>query len=205
MKTVTLLSQVDSSKCTGCRTCERVCPVLAIKVVQRKAVVEAEHCRGCANCEQRCPVNAVTMIKRKTPLEVGVNVNSVNYDAIKKLCRQAKLNPEQTICYCVGVRAEEAAAAILKGAKTPEEVSLATGVRTGCSIECIQPVLRLLEAAGHELRPVEGGWQWYGRTVTAWDLPEAVKRKYAARGFYFEEDRKVLDEIVAGDQKGGKR
>jgi ferredoxin len=205
MKTVTLLSQVDNNKCIGCRTCERVCPVLAIKVVNRKAVVEAERCRACANCEQRCPVNAVTMVKRETPLEVGVDVNSVNYDDIKKLCRKAKLNPEQTICYCVGVRAEEVAAAILKGAKTPEEVSLTTGARTGCSVECIQPILRLLEAAGHALKPVEGGWQWYGRTVTAWDLPEAVKQKYSARGFYFEEDRKVLDEIVEDERTEGEK
>lgn len=71
MKLVTLLSQVDENKCTGCRTCERVCPVLAIKVVDRKAVVNAERCRGCANCEQRCPIYAVKMVKRENPIQVG--------------------------------------------------------------------------------------------------------------------------------------
>ncbi len=203
MKLVTLLAQVDTDKCKGCRTCERVCPVLAIKVVDRKAVVDPERCRGCANCEQRCPDYAVTMIKREKPLQVGVDVHEVNYDEVVALCAKAKLHPEQRICYCVGTRADEVAAAIIKGARTPEEVSLVTGARTGCTIECIQPILRLLEAAGCELKPPEGGWQWYGRTATAWDLPEAVKQKYSSRGFYFEEDRAVLDKLVEEGIKGG--
>ncbi|MEY7999233.1 4Fe-4S binding protein [Clostridium sp. Mt-5] len=202
MKKVTLLPYVDNDKCKACRTCEKVCPVLAIKVKNRQAVVDADRCRGCANCEQRCPFDAITMIKRDKPLEIGVDVNSVNYDDIIDLCVKAHLHPEQTLCYCVGVRAEEVAAAILKGAKTPEEVSLETGIRTGCTIECIQPILRLLDAAGCELNPVEGGWQWYGKTATAWDLPEEVKKKYSSRGFYFEEDREVLDKIIDGCKKG---
>jgi bacterioferritin-associated ferredoxin/ferredoxin len=179
-----------------------VCPVLAIKVKQRKAVVDADRCRGCANCEQRCPFNAITMTKRDKAFEVGVDVKSVDYKDIIDLCVKAHLHPEQTICYCVGVRAEEVAAAILKGAKTPEEISLETGIRTGCTIECIQPILRLLDAAGYKLEPVEGGWQWYGKTATAWDLSKEVKEKYSSRGFYFEEDRKVLDKIIDGCKKG---
>lgn len=204
MKLVTLLAQVEEDKCKGCRTCERVCPVLAIKVVNRKAVIDAERCRGCANCEQRCPDYAVTMVKRDKPLVVGIDVGEVDYKEITALCAKAKLHPEQHICYCVGTRAEEVAAAIIKGARTPEEVSLLTGARTGCTIECIQPILRLLEAAGCALEPPQGGWQWYGRTATAWDLPEAVKEKYASRGFYFEEDRALLDKLVEEGKKGGK-
>ena len=82
------------------------------------------------------------------------------------------------------------AAAILDGADTPEEISSRTGIRTGCTIECIQPILRLLEAAGIQPKPNPDGWQWYGETVTAWTMPEKVKQKYASRGFYFDEDRK---------------
>ena len=33
-------------------------------------------------------------------------------------------------------------------------------------------------------------------TVTAWDMPEEVKEKYNSRGFYFDEDRELLDRIV---------
>jgi hypothetical protein len=32
-------------------------------------------------------------------------------------------------------------------------------------------------------------------------MPEAVKAKYNSRGFYFDEDRKLLDEVAA--KKGG--
>jgi len=143
------------------------------------------------------------MVKREKPLHIGVSTDEVDYDEIIDLCAKAKLHPEQHVCYCVGTRAEEVAAAIIKGARTPEDVSLMTGVRTGCTIECIQPILRLLEAAGCELTPPKGGWQWYGRTVTAWDLPESVKQKYAFRGFYFDEDKEVLDELIEKGKKGG--
>lgn len=196
MKTVTIVAQVQPDICTGCKTCEKVCPVLAIKVVDKKAVVDRDKCRGCANCEQRCPSYAVKMIKRDVPLEIGVDVSKFDPAEIRALCEKANLNPEQVLCYCVGVRAEEVAAAILSGAKTPEEVSSMTGIRTGCTIECIQPLLRLIKAAGLELVPVKGGWQWYGTTITAWELPEEVKQKYSSRGFYFDEDKKLLDRVV---------
>ncbi|MGD9570193.1 MAG: 4Fe-4S binding protein [Sedimentibacter sp.] len=196
MKKVTLLAEVQKDICTGCKTCQKVCPVLAIKVVDKKAVVDADACRGCANCEQRCPFYAVKMVKREIPLEIGVDVSKFDKDEIRELCEKAHLNPEQVLCYCVGVRAEEVAASLLSGAKTPEEVSSMTGIRTGCTIECIQPLLRMVEAAGNELVPNSGGWQWYGTTPTAWSISDDVKEKYSSRGFYFDEDRELLDKIV---------
>ncbi|GAW91024.1 4Fe-4S binding protein [Calderihabitans maritimus] len=197
MKVVNLLAQVDAEKCIGCKTCERVCPVLAVKIVDRVAVVDEERCRGCAACEQRCPQYAVTMVKRAEPLVVKVDLEGLDYKEIASLCRKANFNPEQIICYCTATRAEEVAAAILRGAKTPEEISLVTGVRTGCKVECIQPVLRLLRAAGINPEPPAKGWQWYGITVTAWEVPAEVKEKHGKRGFYFDEDIKVLDQVVA--------
>lgn len=202
MKEVNLLAVVDAEKCRGCKTCEKVCPVLAIKVENRKAIVDVDRCRGCAACEQRCPDYAVIMVKRDEPILVQVDVEAVDYSQIEELCRRAKLNPEQIICYCTATRAEEVAAAILQGAKSPEEVSFLTGARTGCKVECIQPILRLLEAAGIKPEPPKDGWQWYGRTVTVWEIPEEAKRKYASRGFYFEEDIKLLDRVVAAPVQG---
>lgn len=202
MKIVNLLAVVDPDKCRACKTCERVCPVLAIRVVDKKAVVDAERCRGCAACEQRCPEYAIVMEKREHPVVVGVDVAAVAYAQIEDLCRRARLHPEQIICYCTATRAEEAAAAILQGARSPEEVSLLTGARTGCKVECIQPVLRLLEAADARPKPPKGGWQWYGRTPTVWEIPEEVKQKYASRGFYFEEDIQLLNRVVAAPLQG---
>ena len=196
MKEVTLLSKVNPDICVGCRICEKVCPVNAIQIVDRKAVVDEDLCRGCANCADRCPQYAVKMTKREKPFTVGVDISKSDPEKIKEICLKAHINPEQTLCYCVGVRAEEVAAAILQGAKTPEEISLRTGIRTGCSIECIESLLRIAEAGGLELHRDENKWQWYGKTVTAWDISEKVKEKYGSRGFYFEEDKKLLDEIA---------
>ena len=196
MKRVTLKAVVDQDLCIGCKVCEKVCPVYAISVTDRKAHSDADKCMACANCSDRCPRYAIKMVEREEPFEVGVDVSKFDYEKIRALCEKAHLNPEQVVCYCVGTRAEEIAAALLAGATTPEEVSAMTGARTGCTIECIQPVLRLIQAAGNELHPNPDGWQWYGVTVTAWDIPEEVKEKYNSRGFYFDEDRELLDKIV---------
>ncbi len=203
MKKVTLLAKVNTDLCIGCKICEKVCPVLAIKVIDRKAMVNDETCRGCSNCVDRCPQYAIKMDKREVPFEVGLDVCKFDQEKIKELCLKAHLNPEQVLCYCVGTRAEEVAAAIISGAKTPEEISLLTGIRTGCTIECIQPLLRIIKAAGIELKPVVAGWQWYGTTVTAWDLPDSVKEKYNSRGFYFNEDRELLDVVVHTETGNG--
>ncbi len=195
MKLITLVAKIDIEKCTGCRTCEKVCPTIAIKIVNKKAVVDETLCRGCGNCNQRCPADAVSMEKLAEPYRVGVSIDDLPYNKIDELCQRASLNPEQIICYCTMTRAEEVAAAILKGAKSPEEISQQTGVRTGCKVECIQPVLRLLDAYGIKPVPPEGGYQWYGITPTIWDIPSEVKDKYNARGFYFEEDIRLLNEV----------
>lgn len=201
MKRVTLYAKVDPDICRGCGICEKVCPVKCIRVVDRKAYADPEKCMACANCADRCPFYAIQMIEREDPFEVGVDVSKFDKGEIRALCEKARLNPEQVLCYCVGVRAEEAAAAILDGADTPEEVSRRTGIRTGCTIECIQPILRLLEAAGHELQPDPNGWQWYGRTATVWDISQEVIDKYNARGFYFKEDKALLEEIIAANKE----
>ena len=202
MKLVDLMPVVDTGKCKGCKTCVRVCPVLAVKIEGKVAVVDLDRCRGCADCEQRCPEYAIAMVRRPEPVSVGVNVDELDYQRIRELCLKARFHPEQTVCYCTGTRADEVAGAILLGAKTPEDVSFMTGLRTGCKVECIEPVLRLLEAAGIHPEPVLDGWQWYGRTVTAWEIPEHVKQKYASRGFYFDEDIEILDRVVSAPLQG---
>jgi bacterioferritin-associated ferredoxin len=121
------------------------------------------------------------MVRHPSPHSIGVSTEDVPWQEIADLCRKARLNPEQIVCYCTTSRAAEVAAAILKGIETPEELSQFVGVRTGCKVECTQPILRLLEAAGLSLKPtLKNGWQLYGRTITAWEVPEQVKAKYAA-------------------------
>jgi bacterioferritin-associated ferredoxin len=143
------------------------------------------------------------MVKVEAPHTVAVNIEDCDYGEISKLCRAAHMNPEQIICYCTKTRAEEVAAAIIKGAKTPEDISRQTGIRTGCKVECIQPILRLLAAAGIEPKRTSG-WQWYGKTPTIWDIPQEIKDKYNKRGFYFDEDLKILNKIVDAEGRNRK-
>lgn len=158
-------------------------------------VYDESRCLGCSNCEQRCPHRAITMVRREDPFIVGVDITSVDRARVLELCEKARFHPEQIVCYCTETRAEEIAAAILKGARNPAEIGAATGAGSGCSVECIQPLLRFLEAAGIEPGPPQGT-QWYGRTATAWEISKEVAEKPSYHKFHFEDDRRLLDRIV---------
>jgi Pyruvate/2-oxoacid:ferredoxin oxidoreductase delta subunit/bacterioferritin-associated ferredoxin len=202
LKLISLKAVINQDKCIGCGICSKVCPTATISIVDRKACIDEQFCRGCGACEQRCPVYAVTMVRLEKSYTVEVDIDEENYEAISTLCRKAHFNPEQILCYCTKTRAEEVAAAILKGAKTPEAISRQTGIRTGCKVECIQPILRLLAAADIDPERPKG-WQWYGKTATVWDISQEIKDKYNKRGFYFDEDLKILNKIVNTKKLGG--
>ncbi|MEM0054436.1 MAG: 4Fe-4S binding protein [Nitrososphaeria archaeon] len=197
MKEINFLAQVDLEKCNGCTICVRVCTTGAIKMEKRKAIVNKHRCVGCAACEQRCPEYAIEIIKRDDPFIAYVEIDESLKEKVDILCRNSNLHPEQVVCYCTATRAEEIAAAILKGAKSPEDVSFMTGARTGCKVECIEPILRLFNAAGIEPQKQEGGWQWYGLTKSVWDIPQEIKNKYEGRGFYFEKDEELFKKVVS--------
>lgn len=207
MRVINMYAEVDPVKCTGCRTCERVCPTLSVKVEggkgEKKAVVNLNTCVGCGACSERCQFGAVSLKNLEIPRTIKVDIGKVSRKRISELCLRAKLHPEQVICFCTGTRAEEVAAAILLGASSPEEISRTTGARTGCKVECIQPILRLLVSAGKELKPIEDGWQWYGLTPTIWDIPDSVMKKYSSRGFYFKEDRSLFTKLLETETERG--
>jgi len=197
MKVVDVHASVNEDLCKGCKTCEMVCPVYAITVSKRekKVMVEIDpkKCVGCWNCEQRCPEHAVEM-KPCEPYVLGTDVSQFDYNEIEALCRKAHFHPKQLVCYCSGSRAEELAAAILSGAKTPDALVLATGVGAGCGIECNQPILRFLESAGLSFERRKKSFQWLGRTITVWEVPSKLKEDFPV--FRFEEDRKLFDRII---------
>ena len=70
----------------------------------------------------------------------------------------------------------------------------ATGVGSGCGIECNQTILRFLEAAGRSWERKKGSYQWYGRTMTAWEVPDRVKEEFAS--FRFDSDRELFERII---------
>lgn len=201
MRIVTTQAKVDEELCNGCRICERVCPTLSIKIREDFiAEVSELTCTGCGNCQDRCPEYAIKLAPLKERKVLKVDWTQVPYEQIEEVCRKAHMHPQQIICFCTVTRAREVAASILLGAKTPEEISLQTGVRTGCTVECIQPMLRLLTAAG--IKPGKApGYQWYGITLTAWDIPEAVVKNAEYKKFYFDDDRKLMDRVT--EAKGG--
>lgn len=51
--------QVDSSTCTGCGTCEKVCPTDAVKIVGEMAVIDHSLCNECGSCFYTCPKGAI--------------------------------------------------------------------------------------------------------------------------------------------------
>jgi ferredoxin len=192
MKTVKFLAQIDETKCKGCGICENVCPTEAIKLLEKKANVDSTKCLACSHCWDQCPEGAIKEIARPEPITFGIDpkeVDQLDQTRIRELCLKAHLHPNQWLCLCSMTRVREGAAAVLKGAKSPEEIALMTGARSGCLQYCLQTSLRLLKAHGVEITEPKGH-RWYNTTQTLWDIPEEVIRKYP--GHYFEEDKKIF-------------
>ena len=191
MKLVNFLSQIDEIRCTGCRKCETICPSAAISMAENKAQVDEKRCVACTKCWNICPEEAVMMVPRKEEMMVGVEPEEVNQEEIESLCRKAHLYPDQFICACTLTPAKEVAAAIIKGATSPEEITAMTGVRSGCAMYCMAPVLRLFKAHGVSLNPPDNH-RWYNVSLSLWDIPEEIIQKYP--NYYLREDKKELYE-----------
>jgi ferredoxin/bacterioferritin-associated ferredoxin len=189
MKIVKFLSQVDETICTGDKRCERICPSGAIKVIEKKAKVDEKKCVACGKCEDICREAAVKLVPRSEPLTIMFNPGQSDEERIRELCNKAHLYPDQFVCPCSGTLVKEAAAAILNGAKSPEELTWMTGARSGCGIYCMGAILRLFKAHGVDI-PTDKAHRWYNLPLSLWDVPAKVGAKYP--GYYLEEDKKVL-------------
>ena len=181
---VTMVAEIIGENCTGCRLCEQVCPTVAITMRKRTdeeigpgkniAIMHDESCYNVQACLEICPDEAIVMRELDEPFEVRIDTKSVDQKELIALCKMAGLPPETMVCPCTTTTAAELAAAVLQGASTPDELSRATGVRTGCSELCLQPMFDMLAAGGHNdmQRNPRNGFQWYGR---AGDLFTQIK------------------------------
>ncbi len=61
---------VDPAKCTGCSVCVQDCPLGAIRLKEKKALVTYEACTQCGACARVCPEGAVTL--EKTPPDQSI-------------------------------------------------------------------------------------------------------------------------------------
>jgi ferredoxin len=153
-------------------------------------------CRGCSNCEQKCPAGAITIERREIPFSIGVDPRDVDPQRVAEVCRNARIHPQQVVCYCTKTTAEEIVAAILRGAKTLGAVSLVTGARTGCTVLCVQSVVKLLRAAGEGVSSSGAEQRFYGDPITVWDVDAATKEKYARQGYHFDDDRRLYEKVA---------
>jgi len=185
------MAEVDPTKCIGDRICERVCPTGAIRVVEKKAVVDGKKCASCFKCMDYCEEEAISVVPRAEPVILRVDPSGVDPDELQALCGKAHLRPEDVICPCTLTRADEVAAAILMGARSPEDLSVMTGVRTACGMWCMSLILELLRAHGIDTTPPKGA-SWYDVDAALWNLSDAVVRKYPE--FRLEEARRRLEE-----------
>ncbi|MFX0082115.1 MAG: indolepyruvate ferredoxin oxidoreductase subunit alpha [Candidatus Hodarchaeota archaeon] len=71
--------EIKTDVCNGCGQCVIVCPVLAIEMIDNKAVVDEEKCVECSVCYRNanCPVNGIRMKKLKWPREIRIPFSNV--------------------------------------------------------------------------------------------------------------------------------
>ena len=55
--------RVDNEKCTGCGTCQSVCPFGLIDIIDDKAVIKVEGCNLCGACKDACAFEAIEIEK----------------------------------------------------------------------------------------------------------------------------------------------
>ncbi|MCL1838754.1 MAG: hypothetical protein FWG47_05490 [Propionibacteriaceae bacterium] len=119
--------------------------------------------------------------------------------AARELCQRAGLHPDQQICMCTDdLLAEDVAAAVLAGKTQPDDLVLAVGLRSGCTVLCLSALFRILKAAGIETKsPPANGWNWYPGTPSQDSFPDEFDAKYGALGYRFSEDKKMMNQVLS--------
>lgn len=200
------LAHVAENKCTGCKQCEFICPSGAIRMAEKKAKVDGDRCIDCQRCIDICKKeNAMSRIPRLSEVTRYVDHKNLDQEKIKTLCEKAGVLPDLPICGCTRTTGKETIAAILKGAKTPEDLCAMTGLRSGCGIYCMTKIFQVFEACGIDLEEPKDR-RWIKLTISLDDLSEekVVQIDKTFPQYHMGEDwRKLKNRSVTSVTKGG--
>jgi heterodisulfide reductase subunit A len=69
---------VDQALCTGCRTCEHLCPYNAVSFSEesKTASVNQALCQGCGTCAAACPVGSIR-VRHYTPDQIFAQIEGI--------------------------------------------------------------------------------------------------------------------------------
>lgn len=70
---------VNTKACIGCGKCRVYCPVRAIRLEERKAVIDQDLCTECGNCQRArvCPKDALEKVELTWPRQVRSQMSDV--------------------------------------------------------------------------------------------------------------------------------
>jgi NAD-dependent dihydropyrimidine dehydrogenase PreA subunit/bacterioferritin-associated ferredoxin len=187
--------KIDMGLCKRCRKCEKICPAGSIMYdsSQRSMNMDPDRCIDCQRCMDACASNAISMHPRANEFTLGVDYKEMDQLAIKSLCRKVGLMPDEAVCACTFITAQEVAGAILKGATSPEDICAMTGIRRGCGIYCLVNIFRILEAA--EIHPPPMGRSYlFHHPLSPLDLDNHTLEKIHAEfpHFHIKEDVEMM-------------
>ncbi len=70
-------AKTDPGRCTGCGICEMRCPMDAVSIKHKRALLDLDRCIGCGLCVSTCPEKAIHLERKPEVLQPRVPKNVV--------------------------------------------------------------------------------------------------------------------------------
>lgn len=78
------VAQLNADECSSCGTCEQRCPMRAVTLSEKHAIVNAQLCIGCGLCITECPSGAMSLLKRETPPQICSSIKEMGMQVAKE-------------------------------------------------------------------------------------------------------------------------